>query len=244
MIKKNKNSKEFDKSISMYFKDISKYKPLSRTEEFKLWKKYKYENDIDARNKIVSSNLKFVANVAKGFQGLGLSYSDLIAEGNIGLIKAIDKFDAYKGFKTISYSVWWIRQTIIEAINKRNSIEADDLPTETNTPELNIESEEYINNIEETLNNIFINNEFDEQDKERTEKLAISRLTESLSEKEKTILTKYYGLNGEKQLTLEEIGNELGITKERVRQINEKTLKKLRSSALIFGIDETIYNNN
>lgn len=241
MVKKNKNSNEFDKSISIYFKDISKCKPLSRDEELKLWKKYKYENDIDARNKIVSSNLKFVANVAKGFQGLGLSYSDLIAEGNIGLIKAMDRFDASKGFKTISYSVWWIRQTIMEAINKRNSIEADDLPTETNTPEMSIESEEYVDNIKETVNEVFIDNEYEKREKENTEKSAISRLTENLTEKEKTILFKYYGLNGEKELTLEEIGKELGITKERVRQINEKTLKKLRSSALIFGIDETIY---
>lgn len=241
MIKKNKNSNEFDKSVSYYFKDISKCKPLTRDEEYNLWKKYKYENDIDARNKIVSSNLKFVANVAKKFQGLGLSYSDLIAEGNIGLIRAMDKFDGNKGFKTISYSVWWIRQTIMEAIDKRNSLEADDLPTETNTPELNIDSEEYINDIEETVNDIFIDNDYDKHEKERAEKTAISHLIQNLTQKEKTILFKYYGLNGEKQKTLEEIGEELGITKERVRQINEKILKKLRGEALIFGITEDIY---
>src|SRR5574344_2550105 len=128
MVRKNKTSNEFDRSAGAYFKEISKCKPLSREEEFSLWERYKKNNDIEARNKLITSNLKFVASVAKKYQGRGLSYSDLIAEGNLGLIKAMDKFDGNKNIKVISYSVWWIRQTILEALDKRNSMGAEDLP--------------------------------------------------------------------------------------------------------------------
>lgn len=83
MIRKNKSLIDNELSTDIYFKDINKCKPLSRDEEFNLWHKYKYENDIDARNKLVSANLKFVASVAKKYQGMGLSYSDLIMEGNL-----------------------------------------------------------------------------------------------------------------------------------------------------------------
>ena len=98
-MKRNKNLIEYDTNIEKYFNDISEYKPLSREEEYELWLKYKYKNDIEARNKLVSANLKFVANIAKNYQGRGLSYSDLIAEGNIGLIKGLDNFDGKKDIK-------------------------------------------------------------------------------------------------------------------------------------------------
>ena len=125
---RNKLSNDFDISSQLYFNEINKYKSLSLDEELSLWERYKKNNDLKAKEKIITSNLKFVASVAKNYQGRGLSYSDLIAEGNCGLIKAIDKFDYKKKYKTISYSVWWIRQSILEAIKERNNIKGDDLP--------------------------------------------------------------------------------------------------------------------
>lgn len=242
MVRKNKVSNEFDKSALAYFKEIGKCKPLSREEEFSLWERYKKNNDIEARNKIITSNLKFVASVAKKYQGRGLSYSDLIAEGNLGLIKAMDKYDGNKKIKVISYSVWWIKQTILEALEKRNSMEAEDLPTESNKSELHFESEEYTSEIEESENNVMYSSEDAEEKQKRNEqKKIVSILTENLSYREKDILTKYYGLDGSDPMTLEEIGGEYNITKERTRQILEKTLKKLRGEALNNSINETIY---
>ena len=242
MVRKNKVSNEFDKSALAYFKEIGKCKPLSREEEFSLWERYKKNNDIEARNKIITSNLKFVASVAKKYQGRGLSYSDLIAEGNLGLIKAMDKYDGNKKIKVISYSVWWIRQTILEALEKRNSMEAEDLPTESNKSELHFESEEYTSEIEESESNVMYSSEDAEEKQRRNEqKKIVSILTENLSYREKDILTKYYGLDGSDPMTLEEIGGEYNITKERTRQILEKTLKKLRGEALNNSINETIY---
>ena len=128
MLKKKKIVNDFERSSQTYFKEISEFKPLSREEEFSLWERYRKNNDIGARDKLIKSNLKFVASVARGYQGLGLSYSDLIAEGNCGLMKAIDKFDYEKGYKTISYSVWWIKQSILEALKERAGIEGEELP--------------------------------------------------------------------------------------------------------------------
>ena len=124
MIKKNKYINDFDISAKIYFSEISQYKSLSQEEELSLWKRYKLNNDLKARDTIIKSNLKFVASIAKGYQGRGLSYSDLIAEGNCGLLRALNKFDYKKGYKTISYSVWWIRQAILEALKERNGLEA------------------------------------------------------------------------------------------------------------------------
>ena len=242
MVRKNKTSNEFDRSAGAYFKEISKCKPLSREEEFSLWERYKKNNDVEARNKLITSNLKFVASVAKKYQGRGLSYSDLIAEGNLGLIKAMDKFDGNKNIKVISYYVWWIRQTILEALDKRNSMEAEDLPTESDKSELHFESEEYTSEIEKYENDvIYYSEDSEERQKANEEKKIVSILTENLSNREKDILTKYYGLDGGDPMTLEEIGSEYNITKERTRQILEKTLKKLRGEALNNSINETIY---
>lgn len=233
MLKKRKSVNDFEKSSQTYFKDISKYKTLTKDEEFTLWEQYKKHNDISARDKLIQSNLKFVASVAKGYQGLGLSYADLIAEGNYGLMKAIDKFDYQKGYKTISYSVWWIRQTILEALRDRIGIQGEELPKDF---EKQYDDDEVITN-EVSINDNFI--EYNDIDHEQIEiKNIISILMDDLNERERFILTKYYGLENNKPLTLEEIGNELDLTKERVRQILVKVFKKMRSEALKLNVSD------
>jgi RNA polymerase primary sigma factor len=238
MHRKKKIANEFERSAKTYFSEIGNFSSLSKDEEMTLWEQYKKNNDLSARDKIIKSNLKFVASVAKPFQGLGLSYSDLIAEGNMGLMKAMEKFDYEKGYKTISYSVWWIRQTIMEALNERNLIKGDDLPRDF---EKSVESEE------ENEYNINGNNaELEDGDalsyiKNKDMKSALSVLMKCLTDRERIILMNYYGLLGKEEMTLEEIGKELRLTKERVRQIKEKALKKLRSEALKNSISEDIY---
>lgn len=239
MLSDNKLSNDFDISSQLYFTEISKFKSLSIDEELSLWERYKKNNDLKAKEKIITSNLKFVASVAKNFQGRGLSYSDLIAEGNCGLLRAIDKFDYKKGYKTISYSVWWIRQSILEALKERNNLNGDELP-------LDYEKQNYSDDDEVSLAIISNNNEFiiDESEDEYIKKERIkivSKLMDVLTKKEKNIIIKYYGLNNVKPLTLEEIGKEIGLTKERVRQIIVKIFKKLRAEALMTNVSEFIY---
>lgn len=237
MIKKNKKVNDFDISSQIYFKEISNYKSLSLDEEMSLWECYKKNNDLSARDKLITSNLKFVASVASGYQGRGLSYSDLIAEGNYGLLKSFDKFDYNKGYKTISYSVWWIRQSILDALERRNNINGEDLPLDY---EKQYGDDEDILIIDIPKANNFIE---DDENKISIEELkkTTSMLTSILSEREKMVINKYYGIDGYKPLTLEEIGKELRLTKERVRQILERTLKKLRAEALSNSITSDIY---
>lgn len=227
MLKKKKIVEDFGISTQSYFKDISKYSSLSREEETTLWRKYKLENDLVARDKIIKSNLKFVVSVAKSYQGLGLSYPDLIAEGNYGLMRAMEKFDYEKGYKTISYSVWWIRQSILEALKERNGLNAEDLPEDNEEPFDNPDYEPIKND----------NEPFCSGDSERHTlsdvKDTVSQLMDCLDEREQKIIMLYFGLGGAKEITLEEIGKELNLTKERVRQIKEKAMRKLRSEAII-----------
>jgi len=224
-MKRNKNIIEYDKIADAYFNEISVTKPLSKKEEYALWKQYKENNDIDARNKLVSANLKFVASIAKKYLGMGLSYGELIAEGNLGLIKAVENFDGDKGYKIISYSVWWIKQAILEAIKKRNVMDAEDLPS------LKIKNDTEIIDAPETDEYSFDDEE--KHDKIHDEQKMVGLLMNFLSEKEKNIITEYYGLDGKKPKTLEEIGEEFGISKERVRQINKKSFLKMRTAAML-----------
>lgn len=238
MLKKRKAVNDFERSSQTYFNEISEFNPLSREEEYSLWERYRKNNDINARDKLINSNLKFVASVARGYQGLGLSYSDLIAEGNYGLMKAIDRFDYEKGYKTISYSVWWIKQAILEALKERTGIEGESLPQD-------YEKQNSLNDDEYTVDNIVKDEYIDYStvDDVKTDELKsiIIDLIDCLTEREKYVITEYFGLESKKCLTLEDIGSNIGLTKERVRQIKEKALKKLRSEALNNSITSDIY---
>jgi RNA polymerase primary sigma factor len=236
MLKKQKIGTEHDKSVSTYFNEVAGYKPLSKDEELELWRNYKYNGDLKARDRLISSNLKFVASIAKQYQGRGLSYADLISEGNIGLMKALDKFDGERGYKVISYSVWWIRQTILEALSKRNTSEDEDLPFDFEKP-VETDDDDYRT---EMGDDNFINDGIEENTElERTE--AINLLMEFLNQRERNIITKYYGLDGNKPKTLEEIGMEYGLTKERIRQIKNLSFKKMRSVALATGMTMSVF---
>lgn len=240
MSKRRKATNDFERSSIDYFNDINGFSPLSKDEDLSLWERYKKNNDMKARDKIITSNLKFVASVAKQYMGMGLSYADLIAEGNMGLMKAMDKFDYEKGYKTISYSVWWIRQSILEALKKRNSTNGDDLP-ETKIGEEGTELE--FNDYEDGSANddeYIDESDFDEL-KYSEEIRLVSKLISCLTERERFIVANYFGLGDCEELTLDKIGEELNLTKERVRQIKEGALKKLRSEALARSITSESY---
>ena len=257
-----------DDSIGKYFKDVRKSKVLTSVEEVELAKRIK-EGDIKATNKLVEANLKFVISIAKDYQNQGLPLSDLINEGNYGLLKAASKFDHEKGFRFISYAVWWIRQSIIQSLNDNARIVRLPANIIHKISYLNkeIAKFEYANEREPVFGEILdkdkdtatmltfpkcaslndaINEKGDEliglipSDTESEEQLIIdervknqiNKTLEVLDEREKSIVESYFGINTECEgMTLEAIGEKYGLTKERIRQIKEKAIRKLRHNA-------------
>lgn len=233
----------YDVNAGIYFKDITNTTPLTRAEEKRLAKRWQNKKDVKARNKLVESNLKFAANVARNYKGLGLSYSDLIQEANAGLFRAADKFEPDRGNKFISYAVNWIRESILTALKKRNSLPSEELPTDYNELELldDIKDFEDIEDEREIIvDNIYIQEEYD-YEKEKDIATIVKLLLDTLTPREQFVVCKYNGINEKKPKTLEEIGNELNLTKERVRQIHEKAMKKLRAFAVENCITNDIY---
>ena len=240
-------------SIEKYLQEIGKIDVLTPDEEVALAKKIR-SGDRAARELLVKSNLRFVVSVAKQYQNNGLSLGDLINEGNLGLIKAAECFDETKGFKFISYAVWWIRQSILQAIaensrlvrlplNKISSInkvnkfffrlEQDSLrianrPLSMDAP---LSADEDSSNLYDVM--ITGDNAISDAEREmnadslRTE---IDRYLTILDERDALILRMYYGLGGYTAMSLEEIGDRVGLTSERVRQIKSKAIKRLKNS--------------
>lgn len=255
--------------VSLYLKDIRKYKILEKSEEEELLLKAK-AGDSEAKNQLILCNLRLVVSVAKKYMSKGMNFIDLISEGNLGLIHAIDKFDLSKGYRFSTYAVWWIKQSITKAvINKGREIRIPsykyDLFNKVNkivmknfvrdgkyisekeiAEEIGI-SEKKVKNImrefQEILSlnmevgeNIYledtlINKSSKNLEEKIMEKLGnekVHEILDTLELREKEILKRRYGLDGYDINTLEEIGYEFKITRERVRQLEKKTLLKLR----------------
>lgn len=228
-----KTSQQVDycKEIQTYFDDINKYKPLLKKEERRIGKKIK-AGDRAAIEKLVTSNLKFVVSIAKKYKNYGVPFSDLIAEGNIGLVRAAYKFDYKRDIKFISYAVWWIRQAIQEYIKKvtlSNTKELSDIRVSSNCASVDENGDDLSDS--KIIPNTLSDDEFN--DLEEYKKNSVNKLLECLSHRESDIISCYFGLNNTDDLTLEEIGVKYNLTKERVRQIKEKALRKLRVNALL-----------
>lgn len=231
---KNLKVDDYEKSVALYFDEIKNTQPLTKKEENKLWKSFREKNDFKAREKLINANLKFVPTIAKQFKGCGLPFADIVEEGNVGLIRAIDRFDPKKDTKIISYAVWWIRKCIMEALDKKGMLDAD------NIDDITKQSNDIEDAYEETTMKLIVPEKFDLDDKQinnfSTTKQIVEELFDGIPERERLIVSDYYGLYGEEPKTLDEIGLEMNLTKERVRQLNEKALKKMRSNALIKNI--------
>ncbi len=270
----NRKAQYDEGSLDQYLRDISVYPLITREEEVTLAQRIR-TNDQEALDKLVRSNLRFVVSVAKKYQNQGVSLSDLINEGNLGLIRAAHKFDETKGIKFISYAVWWIRQSILQALAEQSRIvrvplnragalhrigkRASTLLQELGRQPTHMEIAEGLDITEEEVSKTMMisqvhlsldapmtpgednrlldylpdttNRTPDEQTFEKALTEAIEESLSGLKERESKILRLYFGLDGEDPMTLEDIGTLLGITRERVRQIKEKALLKLRHNS-------------
>lgn len=228
----NQYANDFTRITEIYYKELNKYKPLTRANEKKLLKKSK-DGDINAKNKILESNLKFVFDIAKHYTGRGLSILELISEGNMGLLRAIDKFDITKDVKFISYAVWWIRQAMSDAIRKRKVINFVDIEPNSDNDSIitnkliDEEDDIYFTNDKSTENDEF------EKELNETQRNYISSLLSCLTSREREIIEDFYGLNDREELNLTEIGEKCNLSIERVRQIKLVAMRKLRSNALV-----------
>ena len=227
---------DYEKSTAEYFELIKNTKPLTKKEEKLLLKNFLEKNDFSARKKLIEANLKFVPTVAKEFKGYGLPFADIIEEGNIGLIKAIDRFDPKHDTKIISYAIWGIRKCIFEAIEKKSMLDTENIDDIYKQCCIQEKGEQ----LDEDSKQIIINEDtvYDDDKKETyIHKQIIEQLFDGITERERDIITDYYGLDNCTPKTLDEIGLEINLTKERVRQLNEKALKKMRSNALIKNLN-------
>lgn len=230
-MKTKKKTIEYETFPRTYFKEIEKCTPLPKSEEQKIWKKYKRTKDVMWRNKLVASNLKYVVKIASVYRNRGVPFDDLIAEGNMALIKAIEKYDIKKDVKIITYGVWWIRQAICEIIEEKNKIKKD----------TNYLLEDTFNDETETdnTNQVKVFNlpdeDYDSSEKIIEKQNLIRSLMSGLSKKERLIVEMYYGIGGQEISNMKEIGENFSISQERVRQILNKALKKMRSHAMIIN---------
>ena len=239
----NQYANDFTSTVRIYYDDLKKYKPLTKAKEKRLLKLSRKGN-LKAKNEILEANLKFVFDIAKHYTGRGLSISELISEGNMGLLRAIEKFDEEKDIKFISYAVWWIRQAMLEAIKKKRLLTMVEIdPTESN----DIIFERKIADDEDEkiggASDVDFSNEAEEYKKElkANQKEVIGKLLNSLNSREKEIIEHYYGLSNKRELTLNEIGKKYNLSSERVRQVKLTAIRKLRSSMMMYdGMEELL----
>ena len=265
-----KTDNESARLVDAYLRDIRDSEPLSRKEEAELARRARNGDEL-ARQKLITANLRFVVSVARDYSGRGLSMSELICEGNVGLIEAVSRFDETRGLKLITYAVWWIRQAILKAlaengravrppmsrvgdrrkVEKETAILVHELEREPTLTELAASAElsmVRVHNVlaaeqrdvaldapvfadsEESLSARFISSEKGaDETVEHAEFVHVLReCLVMLEEREQRVLLAYFGLDGQEPMTLEEIGDTLGITRERVRQLRNRALAKLR----------------
>lgn len=263
-----------NKSLDQYFLDIGKVDLLTPEEEVDLAIKIR-NGDINAQNKLVKANLRFVVSVAKMYQNQGLSLGDLINEGNVGLIKAAKRFDETRGFKFISYAVWWIRQGITTAIaeqtrvvrlplnrignltrlnkaykaleqeNERKpsmeelakvlNVSTDDVTVTLQTSARQLSLDAPLTNNDEnknSLRDVIEDNNQDSPDEDLMKESLVQEIANflsSLSKREAEVIKLSFGIGNHHKATLEEIGDKFNLTRERIRQIKEMALRKLRN---------------
>ena len=258
-------------SLEKYLAEISKEEMVSLEEEVELAQRIK-KGDKKALERLTRGNLRFVVSVAKQYQNQGLSLADLINEGNLGLLKAAERFDETRGFKFISYAVWWIRQSIMQAISEQSRIvrlpqnqvgsmskinrvlnkfeqenerrpsieelsEHTDLPEEkidealsANTRHISVDAP-FADNEDNSLLDVLVNEDAPSVDstlEEESLKTEIRQALKILNDRERKVIEAFFGINNGHEMTLEEIGVKYGLTRERVRQIKEKAIKRLR----------------
>ena len=267
-------ARDRENTVSLYFNDIASSTPLSREREVELAELIK-DGDMKARNELVQANLRFVVDVAKNYQNRGLSLSDLISAGNVGLLTAAERFDGTKGYKFISYAVWWIKQSILQTIaehartvrlplNKLSLLKdiskasrqlGQGRDSEPNIEEIAAELDVPAQEVLETMLSARTVRSLDETFEEDDERNLLNILSDenqespdtevlrdsareqlegvlnSLDERELRIIRLYFGLDGNEALTLDRIGHQIGVTRERVRQIKESALTKLRHAS-------------
>lgn len=257
-------------SLDKYLQEIGHEELLTTDEEVELAQRIR-KGDKRALERLTKANLRFVVSVAKQYQNQGLSLPDLINEGNIGLIKAAEKFDETRGFKFISYAVWWIRQSILQAIAEQSRLvrlplnqvgSVNKITRELNKFEQEHERKPSVNEIAERVDLPedkiadamkansrhvsmdapiadgedssmidFLSGDSSNTDRElaiESLKAEVSRILKLLTDKEQKVLRAFFGIDGSPEMTLDEIGEKYNLTRERVRQIKEKALRRLR----------------
>jgi RNA polymerase primary sigma factor len=263
-----------NRSLDVYLHEINKTPLLTREQEQSLAREI-HTGSQKALDNLVQANLRFVVSIAKQYANQGLSLEDLINEGNLGLIKAAHRFDEKRGFKFISYAVWWIRQAMLQALAEHSRIvrlplnragtlyrigkmsrkldqEFGRLPTPQEIADrLELPVQEVVDTMKIANTHVSLDDPYsnDKDDNALVDYLTdadqvspdegtytnalsedMERALDTLTEREKMILTMYFGLNGEEPLTLEEIGKKLKLTRERIRQVKEKAIQRLRHS--------------
>ena len=269
--RRRRSGRDVDRSLDLYLKEIGRTPLITAEEEIELAIEIHKGNN-KALGKLVKSNLRFVVSIAKQYQNQGLSLADLINEGNLGLIKAGKRFDEEKGFKFISYAVWWIRQSILQALAEQSRIVrlplnrvgtlhrigkahsnleqkfgrspscreiADklDIATDEVNDTLQISNSHlsldapFTDGDSNSLKDVIEDNRAPSPDTELLNSslsVEIEKVLSTLTEREAEVVSLYFGLNRERALTLEEIGDRFSLTRERVRQIKEKAIRRLR----------------